>query len=273
MAKTILEDVLALLSPEEATAVRAKIAANPQLAVRDRQMTELFSIYLGEEPAPAVAPVPDPVAAPAPAVAAPYIPAVPGGPAAPVTAPVVPVAAAAASAGDSIILERLNALNTTLDTRLADIEKKFVPVDKLPAYRSEMLAASIKAADDYATVRESHRAEFNEPLDRNAFEAFVAEQSTAGVRFKDMKAAHDLYVMEKRTNKKITDGIAAGTKQAKSGAAVPGQTQAVAMSAALQVMAKARAGAPGNDKTNAMAAAEKLAAIVRSRDEAGTVVQ
>jgi hypothetical protein len=166
--------------------------------------------------------------------------------------------------GTAAILAELNSLKAKLD-------KDYVPVAKLPEYRSEMLASAIKAADDYASVRENHRAEFNEPLDRGAFEKYVADNAAANVKFPSMSAAHDSFVREKRTTKAAADektrtdaAVAEALKQQKSSASVPGQTQQVAASPMQQVMQKARTTNSGAESA-ALVAARKLEDLDRNR--------
>jgi len=256
MAKSVIEQLKAMCTPEEWAVVQAKIDANPVLAVNDRKMSELFSAYLGEEE-------PVPVVAAAAAAAEPAV-----------LATVKPAVLATVTGDSSAILAKLTELSTNLDTRFEELDTKFVPVAKLGEYRNDMLASSIRAADDYAQVRESHRAEFGEPLKRDDFEKFVMDQKTAGVGYKDMAAAHDSFVFEKRNAKKIADGIAEGVKVKTSGTNVPGSTQTVGLSPAQQVIAKAKAAAvgTGDGKSNAMAAADRLAQLRRQRED-GQAVQ
>jgi len=263
MAKTIIEDLMAGLSPDLRAQVQATIAANPQLVVKDRQMGELFGIYMNEEPAPS---------ATAPVVEA-HIPGVPVGASAAASPTALPTA-------DNPVMAELAKLNSTLDTRLKTIESSMVKKDELPGYRTELLSLAIKTADDYAGVRETHHAEFGETLNRGEFEKFVGNQATAGIRYVSdpadtpngktgLQKAHDQFVADRRTQNQIQKGISEGLKTKQSGALVPGQTQSTAMSPAQAVLVKAREGVNGGGKSNALAAAERMAAMVRSREEAG----
>ena len=262
MAKTITEQLMALLSPEEQAVLRAKIDANPTLVAQDKKSAEIYSIYAGEIDEPA-APV---VAAPATVTPAATTPSATAAPTAP--------SASTAGAEFAALTAKLDTLSATLTGQLDQIKKDFVPVSELPKYRADMLAASIKAADDIMQVRFAHRNEFGTDLDRDAFEKFVNEQQAAGVRFKDMKSAHDTFVADKRVANTVATQVAEQVKQKMSAATVPGQTQTVALSPAQQVLKKAREGAKGGDgKSNAMVAAAKLAQLQRAREEgdAGTV--
>ncbi len=264
MAKSVLEDLMGMLDPAERTAIQAKIASNPDLLNKDLTTVNLFNAYNGETQVDSTS------------LMTPHTPVVPNSTPAPVTPAATPatvVAAPAPGTSDSnAILSKLTELSTSIDTKLAELDKRYVPVTKLGEYRADILASSIKAADDYATVRETHRAEFGKPLDRDAFEKFVTDQTTAGVKFTNMKAAHDSFVQEERINLRVQNGIAEGVRTKTSAATVPGQTQSVAMSPALQVLAKQREGAKTGDRANAAAAAERLAAMVHARDNGGGAV-
>jgi hypothetical protein len=268
MAKTLIEDIMALLSPEEQTAFRAKLDANPALVVKAAKQRELHDIYNGDEEPTTTTTTTTPV-----------VPVTTTTSTTEVHTPTVPSTvtgtstATTSTSADSPLLAEIRALGSRMDTRMGEIEKKFVSVDKLPEYRTDILGAAIKASDDYAQVREDHRTEFGKPLDRTAFEKFVTDQREAGIRFKDMKAAHDNFVAKERQDAAIAKGIDDGLKQKRSGAMVPGQTQQVALSPAQEIIAKqkAAASASGDGKTNAMIAAEKLAKIVRDREASGSV--
>ena len=175
-------------------------------------------------------------------------------------------------------MAELAKLNTSLDTRLKTIESNMVTKESLPGYRTELLTLAIKTADNYSTVREAHRAEFGEALDRTAFEKFVA---TSGMKWADdlpetpngktgLQKAHDQFVADRRTANQIQRGITDGLKTKTSGILVPGQTQSTAMSPAQALLSKQRENAGnGGGKSNALAAAEKMAQMVRGRDETG----
>jgi hypothetical protein len=260
MAKTVVDQLMALLSADEQKILRAKLDANPALIAQDKKSSEIYSIYQGEDVEEVV---PAATATTAP-VTEPVKPAA-------VAAPVTPTATVTASASpNDAILAELRNLSTSIDTRLAEMGKKFVSVDKLPEYQESMLASAIRAADDIMTVKQRHRTTFGKELDRDAFEKFVNENQAAGVKFKNMNTAWEAFTQKDTTELEITRRVAEGIKQKKSGDDVPGQTQSVGLSAAQQVMKKARDGAKSADgKSNAMAAAERLAQIDRGREESG----
>lgn len=257
MAKTITEQLLALLSDTERAAVKAKLDANPKLLVQDAKAAEIYSIYQGDEPEA------EPVVV-APVVTAP-----------PVTAPVTtaPVTTTPVTAGgNDAILNELRNLSASFDTKITALKAEFIPASKLPEYEGLITSRAIKAADDLAQVRETHRAEFGKPLDRDAFEKFVTDQQAAGTKFKDLKQAHDMFVAKDRTDAEVVKRVDEQVKQKTSAATVPGQTQSIGLSPAQAVLKKAReAGKSGDGKSNAMAAAAKLAQLERGRDESGVV--
>ena len=202
-----------------------------------------------------------------------HVPAVPTTASAAATSTTTTPGASTTSPDTAVILNKLTALESSLDSRLEAKLKDYIPAAKLGDYREELLTLAIKSADDYATVRESHRAEFNELLDRTAFEKFVADQKAANISFRSMSEAHDVFVKDKRVaasaaaeKAKIDAAVAEALKQARSAGTVPGQTQSVAMSAAQQVLAKARStAAGGNGETNAMKVARQLEELERNR--------
>jgi hypothetical protein len=264
MAKTILEELMGMLDADGQAYIRYQLEQHPDIAEQDRQHSEIYSIYTeGATINPNPTPAPAHVAAPV-VLATTYTPTTPNTTSNTVIAqPTVDPNAA--------ISAQLSALTKTLETRLADLDKRYVPVEKIAEYRTEMLASSIKAADDYAQVRESHRAEFNEPINRTEFEKFVADQSAAGTRFASMNDAHNRYVADKRVALQIKNGIDEGLKQRQSAQHVPGQTQSTALSPAQQIMAKQRESAQPGANNNALSAAQRLADLVRARENAGAV--
>lgn len=266
MAKTLSEDLLALLDADTQAKVRAAFASKPELIARDQKGAELIDIWssFGGEL--------EPTTTTTTATTTAHVPTVPSAAtttAAAVTNPTTTTTTPSNADGLAAILAKIDGMKNDLDAKL----KNVVTTDKLPEYRAELLTLAIKSADDYATVRETHRAEFNETLDRNAFEKFVADSNTAGVKFPSMSAAHDVFVKDKRTTAqaaaekaKIDAAVAEALKQARSAGTVPGQTQTTSLSPAQQVIAKARATAAGNNgETNAMRVARELEVLERSR--------
>ena len=85
--------------------------------------------------------------------------------------------------------------------------------------RANVIGRSAEISDTITSIRESHLREFAEPLDSAAFKTFYAAE---GPKYgNDLQGSYNAYVSEKRTAKKISDGIAAGLA-AQATAAVPG---------------------------------------------------
>jgi len=90
---------------------------------------------------------------------------------------------------------------------------------KFEAERANVIGAGAEISDTISSIRENHLREFNEPLDSAKFrEYYAAEGPKHGNRLLD---TYNAYVSEKRTEKKIADGIAAGLA-AQATASVPG---------------------------------------------------
>lgn len=257
---TIIEDLLALLSPEEQTAVKTKLAANPKLLAQDKFVDSLFGAYRGLEEG--TEPV---VVTPAAVV---HTPAVPSA-----AAPVVPAAvtvtpaATATSADNKAIMDMLAGLNKKLEN--------VVTADQLPKLGADLvnsaIAHSLRQADELAVIRETHREEFGDKLDKAAFEKFVVDAqdpTTKRSPYATLTDAYNAMVSEKRIAKKIADGVTEGVKQKTSASTVPGQTQTTSLSPAQQVMLKAKNESAGGAKTNLQLAIDRAAALVQSRDSA-----
>jgi hypothetical protein len=268
--KTLSEQLLALLDADTQAKVKAAYASNPQLIAQDIKGAELVDVWssFGGELEPAAAHVPTlPSAATTTAAAA-------------IPPPTATQVAATVASGSTTTTAPNNGAADGLAKVLAELQgmrdqmaKDYVPVSKLGEYRTEILTHAIKTADDYSTIRENHRAEFSEPLDRNAFESFVATQNQAGVKFPSLASAHDTFVKDKRVTAsaaakkaEIDAAVAEALKQQRS-SNVPGQTQTIAMSPAQQVIAKAKAaaGGAGGAESAAMKAARALEELDRSR--------
>jgi hypothetical protein len=266
MAKTLSEDLLALLDADTQAKVKAAFASKPELIARDLKGAELIEVWseFGGELEPA-----------APPVSVPHTPTLPSSAGTPsgAAAPVAATPAAPSNAdGLATVLASINGLKSDLDNRF----KNVVTVDKLPEYRKELLTLAISSTAAYDDIRDAHREEFGERLDFDKFKAFVEapENFVEGKsKFPSMRAAHDVFVADKRKasneakeKAKIDAAVAEALKQARSAGTVPGQTQTASLSPAQQVIAKARAAATGNDgESNAMRVARELEALERNR--------
>lgn len=76
------------------------------------------------------------------------------------------------------------------------------------AERTNVIGRSAEISDEITRIRESHLREFNEPLDSAAFKEFYGKE---GPKYGNgLTATYDAFVSQKRIDKKIADGIAAG---------------------------------------------------------------
>ncbi len=257
-----IDDLLGLLSPSEQVIMREIILKNDRVKTQLDEGLTMRKEYLGDE-------TPGDEAARAAAVKA------AADKAAADRAEADRVAAASrAAAGNntspdlSAITKQLSDLNNTLTTKLADLEKKVVTIDKLPEYRGEILGITIKQADLLGQVRAQHAAEFpTEPFELDKLNTFVNENQTKGIRYPDIKAAYDAMMGEKRTEAKIAKGIAEGIKQkksAESAGAAAGGDSTVALSPGQELLRKARGAESTGD--HVLAFANKLKNIKESRE-------
>jgi hypothetical protein len=270
-AKTLSEQLLALLDADGQAKLKAVFAANPALIAQDMKGTELVDVWAGfggELEPPAAAHVPT-----LPSAATTSASATQPTTTSTTVSPTVSSGSTTTASTSNGAADGLAAVLAELQGLKAQMAKDYVPVSKLGEYRTEILTHAIKTADDYSTIRENHRAEFSEPLDRNAFESFVATQNQAGIKFSSLASAHDTFVKDKRVTasaaaekSRIDAAVAEALKQQRS-SNVPGQTQTSAMSPAQQVIAKAKAAASGNGNAEsaAMKAARQLEELDRGR--------
>jgi hypothetical protein len=268
--KTLSEQLLALLDADGQAKVKAVFASNPALIAQDMKGTELVDVWSSfggelEQPAAHVPALPSAATTTSTAQTPPTTTTT--------STTVAPTVAAGTTTTSSGNADGLAKVLAELQGMRDQMAKDYVPVSKLGEYRNEILTHAIKTADDYSTIRENHRAEFSEPLDRNAFETFVATQNQAGVKFPSLASAHDTFVKDKRVTasaaaekSRIDAAVAEALKQQRS-SNVPGQTQTIAMSPAQQVIAKAKASAAGNGgaESAALKAARQLEELDRGR--------
>jgi len=128
----------------------------------------------------------------------------------------------------------MDALNRSLDERFnkvyedprfataVEARAKTIAEDLVKKGIETAVGRSVNVADDIFTIRASHREEFGEVLDRKPFEDFfVANAAKFG---NSLTLAYDAYVSDKRTQKKIDDGIKLGLA-AQQTREVPGGSQ------------------------------------------------
>lgn len=93
--------------------------------------------------------------------------------------------------------------NTAVEARAKTIAEA-----ALATARPQLIGQGAELADEIASIRESHRAEFNEPLDSTKFKEFFG--ANAAQYGNKLSAGYAAFVQQKRTDKQIADGIAAG---------------------------------------------------------------
>lgn len=271
--QTIIERLLATMTPEEQAIVKAKLVADPKLAVDDRRMGDLFGIYMGvEEPATTTTTtVTEPTTTTTPAAT--HTPALPS--AAATTATSQPVTTTTASFTDSTaILAALNGLKSSIDERFKNVITK----DEVNKLGGELLnnavTLALKQADEISMIRETNRREFGAELDRTKFEKFVLDNqdpTTKRNKYSTLTEAYDAMVADERYKSRLAKDVAEQVKQKTSGATVPGQSTSTSMSAAQQVLAKARATNKTDSGSSVEAAVAELKRRERARDEGATV--
>jgi hypothetical protein len=121
---------------------------------------------------------------------------------------------------NALLNERVNSIYTSPQFTAAVEERaKTIAKTQFEAERANVIGRSAEISDTITSIRESHLREFSEPLDSTAFKTFYAAE---GPKYgNDLQGSYNAYVSEKRTAKKISDGIAAGLA-AQATAAVPG---------------------------------------------------
>jgi hypothetical protein len=245
---TALDDLNSLLTPEE-QAQFSTLLKNPKFAEATATRAQFFKDY-AEFVEPSTKNPETPVVTPTP----PAAPTAPTTPAAPAPTAVTPKTSATSD---------LSAISALLDTKLTELRKEFVPAADVGKFRTEILSNAIKLSDDYASVREAHREEFGERLNRPEFEKFVAD---AGGRYPSMLDAHNAFVNDKRIELRVKKGVEEGLKLKTSSTTVPAQTTATALSPAQEIIRKAKSAESGNGETNVSRAAARLSKLMKDRD-------
>jgi len=265
MAKSVIEQ-LKEMDADLAAKIDAVVARHPKLAVDDRQMTELFSIYLGaDEPATTTTPAAT-IATETPAATtttATHTPAVPSS-AATTSTPAATVAATTTSstADSKAILDALNGLKSTMESKFKDVVTKA----DLPTLQGQMLESSIRNAHKTFKIEALHKQTFGEELDLEKLGAFIGEQKKAGIAYPDIEKAYMAMVSDKMNEKVIEQKVAEGVKQKLSAATVPGQTTSTSLSPAQQVMAKAKKEQAAEGGSRLQNLIDRASAIERARE-------
>lgn len=103
---------------------------------------------------------------------------------------------------------RKNMFESPEFTTAVEARAKAIADAQIAAAAPGQIGRSAKIADTIASIRENHRAEFGEPLDSTKFEEFFAKEGA--LYGNDLVKSHAAFVLQKRTDKQIADGIAAG---------------------------------------------------------------
>lgn len=196
---TELGDLLASFAEADRPAIRTLLTNNPSAAAVLTSQKTIYDAFIGGDPVKIAS---------AQAAAE----------AARVTPPAVIPPAATPPANQislgldqitTMLNERVNAIYTSpaftaaVDT-LAEKKAKTM----FESERANVIGRSAEISDTITSIRESNLREFNEPLDSVAFKTFYAAE---GPKFgNDLLKTYDAYVQQRRIDKKIADGVAAG---------------------------------------------------------------
>lgn len=84
--------------------------------------------------------------------------------------------------------------------KIVEEQARKIAAEERAAFFKETLPNMMEYSQKLTDFSFSHRQEFNEPFDRKAFSKYVADN-----KIEDMDRAYDMFVGEKRTEKKIKD--------------------------------------------------------------------
>ena len=237
----LLDDLKGLLSPEEF----AKIAGNSAVATRITRGDELRSFYDGdEEPVVTVTRTAEP--------------------------PPARTAAPAAGQFDLGAIERildtkLGTINTTIDSRIADVVKN--RGDELV---NSAVKIAVQRADELSRVYSRHERETGKPFDSAEFNAFLEKPEVKQQGFRTITQAYEAYVapvvaertinaeVDKRYKAKLADD---------SGKHVPGTTPGPAVNSNIRFFQKRTASGAAVETTGAGRAAAALDKIMSRQQE------
>jgi hypothetical protein len=255
-----IDDLLGLLSPDEAAVVRAVVLKNDKAKQALEEGLTMRKEYLGE-------PTEGDDAARAAAAAA--------AKAATDKAEadrLAAVAAAAANGHSSVdltsIAKQLGDLNNSLTSKLTDLEKKVVTKDELNKKLGDNLGLSIRNAHQAMSIELQHSREFpDEKFDLDKVNEYYNTEVKKGRSFADLQAVYNEMYAEKRVEKKIADGIAEGVRNKKSadGATAAGGGSGTAGISAAQELIRKQRGDAGTSE-HVVSFAEKLRKIREARE-------
>jgi predicted DNA binding CopG/RHH family protein len=255
MAKSILDELEAIIGKDGVAKVKSNPTALAAVAERDR----LYSFYTGEEDEP------DAAAAEATRLAQEEADRKRMADKAEADRIAATARNNTTSSGSTAemtaVLSQLTELNKTL-AELNKFKETAITVDKLPGYESTIL----RKTHELTLITNSHEKEFSEPLDLTKLDEWVTEQKKTGAGWPSITAAYNSWVQDKRIEARVQKEVAEQVKQKVSSAAVPAQTHTASMSPAQQIIADAKKVDNSGGKTNAMKAAERMATLERARE-------
>lgn len=233
---SILDDLKGVLSPEEF----AKIEGNAALKTRVARGDELRSYYDGDEPPPVQQQQqqndPPPVR----------------------TAPPGTGGTFDLGAIERMLDTKLGTINTTIDTRIAEVVK--TRGDELV---NNAVKIAVARTDELSRIYIEHNQNFGEPFDSAKFNEYLEANKDKG--FRTIRQAYDTFIgpraEERRVDQKVKERLAA-----ESGKNVPGTTPAPATNSNIRsIMSRGKTGDPNAPATGAGRAAAMLDRLEQSR--------
>jgi len=230
----IIDDLKGVMSAEEF----AKLEANATLKTRITRGEELRSFYDGDE-VPAVADPPATVEPPAR------------------TAPAGTGGQFDLSAIERMLDTKLATINTTIETKIADVVK--TRGDELV---NNAVKIAVQRTDELSRIYIEHNQNYSEPFDSSKFNEYLEANKDKG--FRTIRQAYDAWVspraMEREVDKKVKEKLAA-----QSGPNVPGTTPAPATNTNIRHFMKRTGTGAAATETGASRAAAMLDRLEASR--------
>lgn len=194
MALEELDELLATFAEADRPAAREMLTRNPNASSRLKTQETVYKAFVDG----------DPVALATAAAAAGTPPAVVQPP--PVSTPALGIDLAALDARlDGF---RKNMFESPEFTTAVEARAKTIAEAALATARPQLIGQGAELADEIASIRESHRAEFNEPLDSVKFKEFFG--ANAAQYGNKLSAGYAAFVADKRLEKIKADSFAAG---------------------------------------------------------------